>query len=84
MCKKNVKVVYVVKQGTALLKCNNISRYKYQIFTCFTLVSYLQEHPLYKNKAAKFPTIVDSFYLVLTILGEFQHGGVVVVGKWWI
>ena len=36
---------------------------KYQTFTHFTLVSYLQEHPLYKNQAANFPTILDSFLL---------------------
>jgi len=29
---------------------------------------------LYKNLGAKFPTILDNFYLVLTVSGEFQHG----------
>ena len=41
-----------------------------------TLIPYLQDYPLYKNLAAKFPTILDSFLLVLTVLGEFQHGWV--------
>ena len=46
-----------------VLKLANGWSYKYQIFTCITLVSYLQEHPLYKNQAAKFPIILDSFSL---------------------
>ena len=33
----------------------------YQIFTHFTLFPYLQDHLLYKNQAAKFPAILDSF-----------------------
>jgi len=37
-----------------------------------SFVSYLQEHPLYKNQAAKFPTISDSFNSMLTVSGEFQ------------
>jgi len=41
-----------------------------------TLVSYLQEHPLQKHQAAKSPAILDSFYPVLTVSGEFQHGWV--------
>ena len=38
---------------------------------CFTLVHYVQEHQLKKNQAAKFPAILDSFYLVLA---QFQQG----------
>jgi len=42
----------------------------------FHTITYLQNHLLYKNQAAKFPAILDSFfYLVLTVSGEFQHGG---------
>jgi len=37
--------------------------YWYQLYTHFTLVSYLQEHPLYKNQAAKLPAILDRFLL---------------------
>jgi len=40
-------------------------------FTCFTLIFYLQDHPLYKSVAAKFPAILDSFLLVVTVSGEF-------------
>jgi len=29
----------------------------------FTRIPYLQDHPLYKNVAAKFPTILDNFLL---------------------
>ena len=32
---------------------------------------------LYKNQAAKFLAILDSFYLVFTVSAEFQHGWVV-------
>ena len=46
----------------------------YPIFTKFTLVSYLQEYPLYKNQAAKFLAILDSFLLGVV---KFQHGWVV-------
>jgi len=39
---------------------------------CFDM--YLQDHPLYKDLAAKFPAF---FYSVLTVSGKFQHGWVV-------
>ena len=48
----------------------------YQNFTRFTLIPYLLDYPLYKNQAAKFPAILDCFYSVSTISGEFQHGWV--------
>jgi len=36
-----------------------------------------QDYPLYKNQAAKFPSILDIFfYLVLTVSGKFQYGWV--------
>jgi len=40
------------------------------------LASYLQEHSLYKNQAAKFPMTLNSFYSVLTVSGKIQ-------GEWW-
>ena len=49
----------------------------YQIFTCFIVIPYLQDHPLHKNQATKFPAILDIFYLVLSVSSEFQHGQVV-------
>jgi len=33
------------------------------IFTRFTLIPYLQDHPLYNKVAAKFPAILDSLVL---------------------
>jgi len=41
-----------------------------------TLISYLQDHLLYKNLATKLPAILDSLYSVLTLSSEFQHGWV--------
>jgi len=52
------------------------------IFTRFTLISYLQGHPFYKNQAAKFPAILDGFYLALTVIGEFQQNWVKGAGGW--
>jgi len=50
-------------------------------FTRFTLIPYLQDHPLYKNLAAEFPAILDSFfYSVLIASGNFQHGWVAGAG----
>ena len=49
-----------------MLELANVLSYKYKIFTCFTLASYLQEHPLKKNQATKFPAVLDNFYFVLT------------------
>ena len=39
-------------------------------FICFILVSYLQDQPLHKNQAAKFPTILDNFLLSVDCMGE--------------
>jgi len=36
-------------------------------------LQYIQDHSLYKNQTAKFPAILDSFCLVLTISGEFKY-----------
>ena len=44
------------------------------MYQIFTLVSYLQEHPVYKKEAAKFPAILD-FYSMLTVSGD--------CGWWW-
>ena len=60
----------------SVLKCTNGWTNKYHIFTRVTLVPYLQEHQLYKNQAAKFPTILGSIYSVLTVSGKFQQGWV--------
>jgi len=59
-----------------VLELTNGWIYKYQIFTRFTLVSYLQEHPLYKNQAAKFPIIFDSFLLGVNCIRR--------VSTWWV
>ena len=37
-----------------------------------------RDHPLYKNQAAKFPAILDSF--LNSASGEFKHGWVVGAG----
>jgi len=42
-------------------------------FHTFTLIPYLQEHPLCKNQAAKFPTILDNFFTQCSL---YQHGWV--------
>jgi len=36
------------------------------------LVSYLQEHLLYKNQATKLLMTLDSFYSVLTVSGKLE------------
>ena len=41
-------------------------------FSHVKLISCLQDHPLYKNQAAKFATILGSFYS-LTISGMFRE-----------
>ena len=43
----------------------------------FTPVPYHQEYQLYKNQAAKFPAILDNFYLMLAVSSKFQQGWVV-------
>ena len=63
------------------IKYAGIRQWLKLIFNHFMLVSYFQEHPLYKNQAAKFPAILDSFfYLVLTVSGVFQYRWVPGVG----
>ena len=66
----------IVTNGSVFGLNYHLSVYKTNIIQClhksllfcwlqrFTLIPYLQNHPLYRNQAAKFPTTLDSFFLL--------------------
>jgi len=47
----------------------------------FSHIPYLQYHPLYKNLAAKFTTILDSFLLGVDCIRQLLTWQVVILGK---
>ena len=52
-------------------------------FSCFTLVSYLQERPLYKNQAAKSLAILDRFLLGVDCIRQIPTWVPIRQARWW-